>query len=301
VVERHAVQLPRVALMHSWIETQNEGWVRYAFDRLGIPYTYISDQALRRPNALDRIDVVVFPHVRGQVTSILNGRPMTGPPIPWKKTALTPHLGGIDQTDDLRVAMGLEGAATLRRFVERGGLLITTGNSSELPVHLGFSSSVSVVETRQLQTRGAIMRAQPALKESPILYGYAASSFPVYFNAEPVLSVSERDTTERMRRMEPKIAADAERMRAKAILAFHERADSLLVSGMMANGQELAKRAAIVDAPVGNGHVVLFGIRPFWRWQTQGSFALAINAMVNWNHLHVAPAETTGVAAGNGQ
>ena len=298
-VKRHAIQLPRVALMHSWIETQNEGWVRFAFDHLGIPYSYISDQALRRPNALDRFDVVVFPHVRGPIATILNGRPMTGPPIPWKKTELTPNLGRIDQTDDLRVAMGLEGAAALRRFVERGGLLLTTGNSSELPVHLGFNPSVSVVQTRQLQTRGAIMRAQPALKESPILYGYAGSSFPVYFNAEPVLSVAERDTTERMRRMDPKIAAQAERMRAKAVLAFHEREDSLLVSGMLANGQELAKRAAIVDAPVGNGHVVLFGIRPFWRWQTQGSFALAINAMVNWNHLNVTSAESSGVAAGS--
>jgi hypothetical protein len=300
-VERHTLKLPRVALMHSWIETQNEGWVRFAFDYIGIPFTYISDQALRRPNGLDRFDVVVFPHVRGSAASILNGRPMTGPPIPWKKTERTPNLGRIDQTDDLRVAMGLEGAAALRRFVERGGLLITTGGSSELPVHLGFNPTVQVVQTPQLQTRGAIMRAQPALEESPILYGYAGSSFPVYFNAEPVMSVSERDTSERMRRMDPKISAEAERMRAKAVLAFHERADSLLVSGMLAGGQELAKKAAVVDAPVGNGHVVLFGIRPFWRWQTQGSFALALNAMANWNNLGVASKDTSGVAAENGQ
>ena len=298
-VERHAVQLPRVALMHSWIETQNEGWVRFAFDQLGIPFTYMSDQALRRPNALDRFDVVVFPHVRGSAASILNGRPMVGPAIPWKKSELTPNLGKIDQSDDIRVAMGLEGAAALRRFVERGGLLITTGNTSELPIHLGFNPTASVVQARQLQTRGAVMRAQPTLKESPILYGYAESSFPVYFNSEPVLSVAERDTSERMRRMDSKISAEAERLRAKAILSFHERADSLLVSGMLAGGQELAKRAAIVDAPVGNGHVVMFGIRPFWRWQTHGSFALAVNAMVNWNNLHVTPSDTGRVAAGS--
>jgi hypothetical protein len=299
-VARHAVQLPRVALMHSWIETQNEGWVRFAFDQLGIPFTYISDQHLRRPNALDRFDVVVFPHVRGSMASLLNGRPMIGPAIPWKKTDLTPNLGRIDQTDDMRVAMGLEGAAALRRFVERGGLLLTTGNTSELPVHLGFNPTVSVVQARQLQTRGAIIRAQPTTAASPILYGYDAASFPVYFNAEPVLSVSEPDTSERSRRMDPKIPAEAERMRAKAILSFHERADSLLISGMLANGQELAKRAAIVDAPVGNGHVVLFGIRPFWRWQTQGSFALAVNAIVNWNHLNVKSGGARGVAAGSG-
>jgi hypothetical protein len=70
---------------------------------------------------------------------------------------------------------------------------------------------------------------------------------------------------------------------------------------MLAGGRELAKKAAVVDAPVGNGHVVLFGIRPFWRWQTQGSFALALNAMANWNNLGVASRDTSGVAAENGQ
>lgn len=300
-VARHAIRLPRVALMHSWIETQNEGWVRYAFDQIGVPYTYISDQALLRPNALDRYDVVVFPHVRGSAASILNGRPKIGPAIPWKKSALTPNLGRIDQTDDIRVGMGLEGAAALLRFVERGGLLITTGNSSELPIHLGFNPGVNVVQARQLQTRGAVMRAQPGEKGSPILYGYPSGSFPVYFNAEPVLSVSERDTSERSRQIDPAIAAQAEQMRPKAILQFHESADSLLVSGLLANGQELAKRAAIVDAPVGNGHVVLFAIRPFWRWQTQGSFALAVNAMVNWNHLGLTGREPAEVSGGSGQ
>ena len=75
------------------------------------------------------------------------------------------------------------------------------------------------------------------------------------------------------------------RMRARTILRFHEKADSLLVSGLMVGGDELAGKAAVVDAPVGNGHVVLFGIRPMWRWESQGSFALALNAIANWEHL----------------
>jgi len=84
---------------------------------------------------------------------------------------------------------------------------------------------------------------------------------------------------------DPTIAQQQERMRAKAILRFHEKADSLLVSGLLAGGDELAGKAAVVDAPVGSGHVVLFGIRPLWRWESQGSFALALNAIANWDHL----------------
>jgi hypothetical protein len=47
--------------------------------------------------------------------------------------------------------------------------------------------------------------------------------------------------------------------------------------------------------------VVLFAIRPFWRWQTQGSFALAVNAMVNWNHLGLTGREPAEVSAESGQ
>lgn len=285
-VAKHAISIPRVALMHSWLETQNEGWIRFAFDQMGIPYTYISDQQLRRANALDRFDVVVYPHVSGPVASLVNGRPMAGPPIPWKKSALTPHLGKWDETDDVRPGMGYDGLASLRRFVERGGLLITSGNSSRVPIDMGFNTTVSINTTTTLNARGGIYRAQPVSTASPLLYGYESASFPVYFNQTPVMSVTPRDTLAENVGIDPAIVAAREAMRAKVILRYHATADSLLVSGLLAGGSELAGRAAVVDAPVGRGHVVLFGIRPLWRWQSQGSFALAINAIANWNHLN---------------
>jgi hypothetical protein len=54
----------------------------------------------------------------------------------------------------------------------------------------------------------------------------------------------------------------------------------------MVGGDELAGKAAVIDAPVGQGHVVMFGIRPMWRWESQGSFALILNAIENWAHLN---------------
>jgi hypothetical protein len=180
--------------------------------------------------------------------------------------------------------MGLDGAAALRRFVERGGLLLVTGNSSRLPIDLGFNTSVSILPTTRLNARGSVVRAQPAGTGSPLLYGYESASFPVYFNQAPLLSVAPRDTIV-VEGLDPGIAAQRERMRARVILKFHDKADSLLVSGLMVNGDEMAGKAAVVDAPVGAGHVVLFGIRPLWRWESQGSFALALNAIANWDHL----------------
>jgi len=288
-VSAHAIRLPRIALMHTWRETQNEGWVRYAFDRMGLPYTYIADQDLRTPGALDGFDVVVFPHAGGRGGSLLNGAPMIGPPVPWKTTPETPNLGKIDATDDMRPGMGLEGAATLQHFVERGGLLLVEGASTQLPMDLGFTPTVRSTEARSLRTRGAVMRAQAVATGSPILYGYDQRTFPVYFNATPLLTVQERDTSVTAREaeaaMDPAVVAEIERLRARVVVQMHQRQDSLLVSGLLVGGSELAKKAAVIDAPLGQGHVVYFAIRPFWRWETQGSFALALNAIANWNAL----------------
>jgi hypothetical protein len=276
-IATHPITLPRIALVHTWIETQNEGWVRYTFDRVGIPYTYISDQVLRTPRALDRFDVVVFPHVRAVGASLLNGRPMIGAPIPWKF--------GLDQSDDIRGGMGLEGAAALRRFVERGGLLVTEGAVTQLVADLGFSPTVTAAPPNQLLPRGgSVYRASIVAPWSPVVYGYE-TTFPVYSRQTPLLTVAPVDTLDYGGPIDSATVAQAERLRARVVVAFHDRADSVLISGFLGLTTEPAGRPAIIDAPIGKGHALLFAIRPTWRWETQGTFGLLINALANWNAL----------------
>jgi hypothetical protein len=71
----------------------------------------------------------------------------------------------------------------------------------------------------------------------------------------------------------------------RVILRFPANPDEMLLSGTLVGGQALANRVQLVDIPVGQGHVVSFAIRPFWRWQTQGTYFLAFNAILNWNDL----------------
>ncbi|HEX5832993.1 MAG TPA: M14 family zinc carboxypeptidase, partial [Pyrinomonadaceae bacterium] len=106
-VKTHELAVPRIAIVHTWTNTQNEGWFRIEFDRLQIPYTYISDHVIRNtPNLRDKFDVVIFPPVGGSAQTIVNGIPMRGEPIPWKASALTPNFGlSPDQTDDMRGGM----------------------------------------------------------------------------------------------------------------------------------------------------------------------------------------------------
>jgi hypothetical protein len=152
-----------------------------------------------------------------------------------------------------------------------------------------------------LLARGAIFRAEVVTRTSPILYGYESGVIPVYFNTAPLFSVAtgrgggesggaadeERSMSVAENRPDPSIARQTAAQRPRVILRFGTIVDSLLMSGLLDNGNEMAGRAAVVDAPLGHGHVVLFGIRPMWRYETQGSYAMVLNALANWNVLDI--------------
>ena len=54
---------------------------------------------------------------------------------------------------------------------------------------------------------------------------------------------------------------------------------------MLDGGDELAGKPVVVDAPRGRGHVILFAANPMWRQNTQGMYALVMNAIMSWDHL----------------
>ncbi|MCX6538443.1 MAG: M14 family zinc carboxypeptidase [Acidobacteria bacterium] len=84
----------------------------------------------------------------------------------------------------------------------------------------------------------------------------------------------------------------------RVLLSYPTDPNDLLLSGELVGGENLVGRPALVDAPLGKGHLVLFGVRPFWRYETHGSFFFALNAMLNWNHLD-AGRKAAGAPAGD--
>lgn len=350
-VKRHEMKLPRIALMHTWVNTQNEGWFRLALEETGVPYAYISDQDVRADaNLKSKYDVILFPPVTTNLSTLIHGVRKRilddgsdfGGPIPWKTTPLTPNLGGNDETDDIRGGLGFEGLANLKKFIEDGGVFIPITASTALPVELGITEGVSITQTRALQTRGTVVNATVEDKGSPITYGYD-DKLSVYFNQAPVFRVSiagggffgggggggagagartagrgsmtdpdipqgrpwsepEREPRRSRAEQETYIDPDVreflagqippERMWPRVVLRFARAAD-LAVSGMLEGGSELAEAPAVIDVPVGRGHVVLFANNPMWRHETHGSFMLLLNAALHFDNLKAGRAVKT--------
>ncbi|HYI08500.1 MAG TPA: M14 family zinc carboxypeptidase [Thermoanaerobaculia bacterium] len=315
-----ASKKPRIALMHTWISTQDEGWWRLALESMNVPYDYISTQDVARTSdLLARWDVILFPPIGGSRATpqdIVNGYP-PGPPLPWKKTDLTPNLG-VDETVDMRPGLGLEGVQHLLRFVEEGGVLVTARDTSVWAIEYGLARWVRVVDTNKLKSPGTIVQGTVTDKTHPIARGYD-DKLPLYFSGSPVFKVGYREERDPETRPSGRGGKDdpdvpqgrpfipaPERAkpgpgeagfqppedapwtvetflprvedRPKVVVSFAEK--DLLLSGMLEGADELSGKPAVIDVPRGKGHVILMATNPMWRMNTSGMYALVMNAVM---------------------
>jgi hypothetical protein len=176
-VPSHAATAPRVAFMHTWLSTQTEGWWRYAFDAAGVPYDYISTQTAATETDLhSKYDVIIFAPMGGaSAQSIINGIPLWNNAMPWQKTDLTPNLGRIDSTADIRPGLGYDGLAHLKHFVEQGGLLITCEDTAQFAIDTGLAPGVSVASHGDARVVGTILNTVFVNRDSPVAFGYGTS------------------------------------------------------------------------------------------------------------------------------
>jgi|HubBroStandDraft_2_1064218.scaffolds.fasta_scaffold10889_2 hypothetical protein len=170
----HAVTAPRIAFMHTWLGTQTEGWWRYAFDTAGVPFDYISTQTVANQADLRaKYDVIVFAPVgRSSALEILSGIPLWNNPMPWQKSELTPNLGALDSTSDIRPGLGYEGLAHLKQFVEQGGLLITCEDTAQFAIDMGLAPGVSIAPQGDARVVGTVLNAVFVARDNPVAFGY---------------------------------------------------------------------------------------------------------------------------------
>jgi hypothetical protein len=267
-VPKHLLDLPRTAMFTTWGSTQDVGWVRYAFDHFEVPYDLIYKERIRKGNLRADYDVIVIPNQGrgGSKGVVFDIEPRAGKTYAYTKTPEFPSLGAYGQSDDISGGMGIEGVAELDKFVNEGGVLITLGVSSFLPADFGITREINAARTSaQFYAPGPIVEAQVMRPEHPIFYGYTEKNLPVRWAGGPLLTVPTED-------------------RRNVLMQF-EGTEKAVLSGLMRGFAETRNRPAIVDEPVGQGHVVMFATNPCYRWQNLGEFNMLVNSILNFNDL----------------
>ena len=331
---RHALDLPRLAVLASWSDTQAAGWLRLYLDRAGIPYTFLLDDGVKRGALNDRFDVILYPHTYQTLSGIIQGIDPRHGPLAYTHTKQFPSHGTPIGSPDITGGFGWRGVANLQEFVERGGVLVTLGGASVLPIEGGFVRRVRRAETEELSTPGVEIRARFARPDHPIAYGYPEAisvqrgELPAYETREADLGWAVlRWGSEPPRYYDPRTAADGpwaegareaidaekaierERLRKpEREPATHDgtrqrgRADgepggSLVVSGGMKGSEEIEGKPAILDVPIAKGRVLAFNFDPIHRLVTRSDLRLVWNLILNWNDLPPPPPNPAGTAS----
>ena len=243
-------RLPRIALYRPWSANHDEGWTRWVFEQYGISYTTVRDADIKNGALRQRFDVLVLPDA--ETRSLLNGSDTTRVPLQYAR------------------GMTEQGADAISAFVRGGGTLVCLDGSSNfaierlnLPVVNVLGGEASGPQVLRFYAPGSIFGTrlgEPGTGDggrvqSPVTLG-VPDTLDVYFESSAAFAVSGS---------------------ARALATYPSQP---LRSGYARFQERLEGKAALVEAPVGSGRVILFGFRPQFRGQTHGTFKLLFNAVL---------------------
>jgi len=303
-VPHHAAPAPRIGVWVPWADTDSIGWIRYSLDQRKVPYIYLRDEDIRAGNLRDRVDVLLYGHVDLELAEQIQGLPKAWGPMAYKKTPRTPSLGTPAESDDITGGIGWEGMAQLQRFIESGGLMVTLGSGSMLPLEGGMvrgvrraaggvprstqgggAASAAASENAATRTPGAHVRVTFVRPDSPLAYGYPAHTW-VFRQNFPLYDIPRRW----LRMAYCTTCLDGPEDRSGIVLQWGDSDGApLVVSGQAWGQAALIGRPAILDMPVGRGHVVAFNFNPMHRDLNRGDQRLLWNALLNWRAILQSP------------
>ncbi|OLC46145.1 MAG: peptidase [Acidobacteria bacterium 13_1_40CM_65_14] len=272
----------RIGLWDQYGGSMPSGWTRWVFEQYEFPFEVVFPQTLDAGNLNAKYDVLVF--VDGAI-------PERDPSTGSGQVAGGGGFGGQPAADSIPSEFrGWLGRVTvaktvpeLKKFVENGGTVLTIGSSTSLGQHLGLPIRDALVETVNGTSRplprekyyvpGSILEARVD-NTHPLAYGMPPHAM-VFYDESPAF------------RLQPDAA-----MKGVKPIAWYETPTPLR-SGWAWGQQYLDQAVSIVEAPVGKGHVVLFGNEVLWRAQPHGTFKLLFNGIYYGGAASAAAPRTT--------
>ncbi|MDB4912237.1 MAG: peptidase carboxypeptidase [Gemmatimonadetes bacterium] len=250
-------RLPRIAIYRPWTGNMDEGWCRWVLEQFNLPYVSLTDSVAKAGKLRDHFDVLLVPDM--SLREMRDGNsPADFPPQ---------YAGGL----------GTAGIEAIREFVTNGGTLVLLDHASELATEsLGVPVKRIVVPRRLTdETRS---RAPDAGESTEPLYA-PGSILRVLVDTTNAIAFGMPDTAAVY--FTNSVTFDVvAASQVRVIARYPERGEDILLSGYLQGASQIAGKAAAISAPVGRGHVVMFGFRPQHRGQSYGTFRMLFNALL---------------------
>lgn len=281
------LSLPRLGLYSGWFSTQDPGWARWALDAVRLPFDWLTKDRVREGALNSEFDVIIIPHHGGRATGLSFMRGIDGRhgPLNFVRSDEFQFLGTPKGSEDITGGLGLQGIAALEKFVQNGGTLITLGSGSRLVTDFGLLSGITSKPAPDLVCPGTLVSGWVRQEDNPVVYG---------INEHPNLYQSSMPVFEVAKHMRPFVVTQFGTQLPKDVMndmtpeekKAHEDMQKkypIKISGLLKGEKALDGTAAVVDAPLGKGRVVLFAFNPLYRWMNQANFPMVFNAILNWD------------------
>ncbi len=248
-----ALHRPRIGLYQPWIASMDEGWTRWVLEQYGFSFTEIHPEDFRSPLAA-RVDVLIvaddarFPVAAGAGLATPNGGRGARGGAP--RAEIRPEYAYQLSAADLQA---------FEQFVRGGGTLVCLSNASTFAIQqfkLPVRNVVASLPPEEFFLRGSIVEVTVDTTH-PVMAGMPEKA-AVFVDGSPVFETAAGFNG--------------------TVLARYQESGSPLLSGYLIGDSYLHGKAAAVDVPLGDGHVVLIGFRPEWRGQPFGTFRVLFNA-----------------------
>ena len=235
----------RVGVYHPWFGLEDAGWCRWVLERGGFPVVVVDNAAVASGSFARDVEVLVLPPISGKI--LVEGQ--------------APRV--IEPPAEVRGGIGKDGVEAVKRFVAGGGTAIAFGAAAEWlaeTVEVPVSNVLKGAGREEYFSPGALLelRTEPS---SPLAWGLPGR---VAALVDSAVAFETRPTADPSRR----------------VVAARFPDSRMLLSGWIRGEEKLRRRAAVVEARSGAGRVVLFSFAPFFRGQTEGTFALLYNAVM---------------------
>jgi hypothetical protein len=267
----HEIKRQRIAMYQRFGGGNiDEGWTRLVLEQFNFPYTSIFDPEIKAGNLIDKYDVLVIPNdstatITGDGNAAGGGRGGRGGGGGGAAAAAGGEGGrgrGGNTPPEYRTGIGAEGVTAIREFVQKGGTLVTLNAATAFPVDrlgVGVRNVLDGKNTMEFWCPGSTLKVTFD-NTNPLAYGMPSRGLALYLNS-------------------PAFEITAQKSENYATIARYEDRD-LLASGWLVGEENLAHRAAVVSAKLGEGRVVLIGFPAQHRGQMHGTYKLLFNALV---------------------
>lgn len=240
------VIMPRVAIYSGHVPIMDEGWTRWLLDRYLVPYETVGNAEVST-DLLDRADVLILPDADPEVLERGFDKDYEA------EDSLIPpqHRGGL----------GREGADAIVSFVRAGGTVLAFNRAARYATRhfdLPVRDVVARVSKDRFYGPGTLVNARTD-QQHPLCFGMREQE-AVWFESGPAFR-AHRDASSQVRE----------------VLKYPS--SGILAAGWLLGERYLAGMSAVVDISLGQGRVILFGIRPQYRGQANATFKMVLNAL----------------------